>query len=70
MVNQIYPSELQFIGYGGPVSGFTFDYSDGFNSSNIDDIRDDFDFDIVNFPFQMDIPRATYYRVYISHSVC
>ena len=41
-----------------------------FASSNINDKCDDFDFDIVNFPFlDGDIPRATYYGVYISQFI-
>ena len=44
--------------------------SDGFVSSKIYDKRDDFDFDIVNFPFlDGDIPRATSYGVYISQLI-
>ena len=43
---------------------------DGFVSSKIYDKRVDFDFDIVNFPFlNGDIPRVTYYGVYISHLI-
>ena len=35
--------------------------SNGFVSSKIYDKRDDFDFDIVNFPFlDGDVPRSTY----------
>ena len=34
------------------------------------DKRDDFDFDIVNFPFlDGDVPRWTYYGVYISQLI-
>ena len=34
------------------------------------DKRDDFDFDIVNFPFlDGDVPRLTSYGVYISHLI-
>ena len=34
------------------------------------DKRDDFDFDIVNFPFlDGDVPRRTSYGVYISHLI-
>ena len=49
--------------------------SNGFVSSKIYDKRDDFDFDIVNFPFlEGDFPRPTSYGVYILHfsaySVC
>ena len=39
----------------------------GFVPSKVYDKRDDFDFDIVNFPLlDCDIPRSTSYRVYIS----
>ena len=41
--------------------------SDGFVKTKIYDKRDDFDFDIVNFPFlDGDVPRSTSYGVYIS----
>ena len=44
--------------------------SDGFVSSKIYDKRDDFDFDIVNFPFLYGtVPRATSYGVYISQLI-
>ena len=40
--------------------------SNGFVSSKIYDKRDDFDFDIVNFPFlDGDVPRRAFYGVYI-----
>ena len=43
---------------------------DGFVSSKIYDKRDDFDFDIVNFPFlNGDIPRTTSFGVYISQLI-
>ena len=43
--------------------------SNGFVSSKIYDKRDDFDFDIVNFPFlDGDVPRRPSYGVYISLS--
>ena len=39
---------------------------DGFVSCKINDKRDDFDFEIVNFPFlDEDVPRAASYGVYI-----
>ena len=42
--------------------------SDGFVKTKIYDKRDDFDFDIVNFPFlDGDVPRSTSYGFYISH---
>ena len=41
--------------------------SNGFVSSKSYDKRDDFGFDIVNFPFlDGDVPRSTSYGVYIS----
>ena len=41
--------------------------SNGTVSTEIYDKRDDFDFDIVNFPFlDGDVPRRTSYGVYIS----
>ena len=41
--------------------------SNGFVSSKIYDKRDDFDFDIVNFPFlDGHVPRRPSYGVYIS----
>ena len=44
--------------------------SNSFVSSKIDDKRDDFDFDFVNFPFlDGDVPRAPSYGVYISHFI-
>ena len=42
--------------------------SDGLVKTKIFDKRDDFDFDIVNFPsLDGDVPRSTSYGVYISH---
>ena len=44
--------------------------SDGFVKTKIFDKRDDFDFDIVNFPF-LDgvVPRSASYGVYISQLI-
>ena len=40
-------------------------------STKIYDKRDDYDFEIVNFPFlDGDVPRSTTYRVYISQLIC
>ena len=55
MVKQIYPSELQLNETTSSDTETRFldlhlTLSDGFVSSKIYDIRDDFDFDIVNFP--------------------
>ena len=44
--------------------------SGGFVLTKIYDKRDDFDFDIVNFPFlDGDVPRSTSYGVYISQLI-
>ena len=44
--------------------------SNGTVSTKIYDKRDDFDFDIVNFPFlNVDVPRRTSYGVYISQRI-
>ena len=44
--------------------------SDGFVKTKIYDKRDDFDFDIVNFPFlDGDVPRSAHYGVYISQLI-
>ena len=75
MVKQIYPSELQLNKANSsdteaPFLDLHLTISDGFVSSKIYDKHDDFDFDIVNFPFlDGDIPRATSYGVYISQLI-
>ena len=52
MVNQIYQHELQL------NLDLHLSISNGFVSSKMYDKRDDFDFDIVNFPFlDGDVPR-------------
>ena len=72
MVNRIYPSELQLDKTNVSDTEASFldlhlSISDGFVKTKIYDKRDDFDFDIVNFPFlDGDIPRSTSYGVYIS----
>ena len=58
MVNRIYPPELQLNkAYTSDTEASFLDLhlsiSNGFVSSKIYDKRDDFDFDIVNFPFWM-----------------
>ena len=56
MVNQIYPSELQLnkaytSDTEAPFLDLHLSISNGFVTSKIYDKRDDFDFEIVNFPF-------------------
>ena len=58
MVNQIYPPELQLNKANisdteAPFLDLHLSVANGFVSSEIYDKRDDFDFDIVNFPFWM-----------------
>ena len=75
MVNQINPSELQFNKANtsdteGPFLDLHLSISNGYVSSKIYDKRDDFDFDIVNFPFlDGDVPRRPSYGVYISQLI-
>ena len=64
MVNRIYPSELQLNKANVSDAEASFldlhlSISDGFVKTKIYDKRDDFDFDIVNFPFlDGDVPRS------------
>ena len=77
MVNQIYPPELQLKKANtsdteAPFLNLHLSISNGFVSSKIYDKRhgDDFDFDIVNFPFlNGDVPRRPSYGVYISQLI-
>ena len=67
MVNCIYPPELQLNKTNAsdtkaPFLDLHLSISTGFVSSKIYDKRDDFDFDIVNFPFlDGDVPYSTSY---------
>ena len=75
MVNRIYPPELQLNKANtsdteAPFLDLHLSISNGFVSSKIYDKRDDFDFDIVNFPFlDGDVSRSTSYGVYISQLI-
>ena len=75
IVNQIYSSELQLNKANTSDTEAPFLYlhlsiSNGFVSSKIFDKRDDFDFDIVNFPvLDGDVPRRPSYGVYISQLI-
>ena len=70
MVNQIYPPELQLNKANAsdtkaPFFTLLLSISNGFVSSKINDKCDDFDFDIVNFPFlDGDVSRHPSYGVY------
>ena len=75
MVNRIYPSELQLNKANVSDAEASFldlllSISDGIVKIKIYDKRDDFDFDIVNFPFlDGDVPRSASYGVYISQPI-
>ena len=75
MVSQIYPSELQLNKANASDTETAFldlhlSISNDIVSTKIYDKRDDFDFEIVNFPFlDGDVPRSTSYGVYISQLI-
>ena len=74
MVSHIYPSELQLSKTNVSNTGASFldlhlSISDGFDKTKNYGKQDDFDFDIVNFPFiDGDDPRSTSYGVYVRFS--
>ena len=75
MVSQIHPSELQLNKANTSDTEAAFldlhlSISNDIVSTKIYDKRDDFDFEIVNFPFlDGDVPRSTSYGVYISQLI-
>ena len=75
MVNQIYPLELQLNKANtsdteAPFLDLHLSISNDFVSPKIYDKRDDFDFDIVNFPFlDGDVLCRPSYGVYISQLI-
>ena len=75
MVSQIFPSELQLnkvntFDTEAAFLDFHLSISNDIVSTKIYDKRDDFDFEIVNFPFlDGDVPRSTSYGVYISQLI-
>ena len=75
MVCQIYPSELQLNKANTSDTEAAFldlhlSISNDIVSTKIYDKHDDFDFEIVNFPFlDGDVPRSTSYGVYISQLI-
>ena len=74
MVNRIYPTELQLNRANSsdteaPFLDLNLCISNGTVSTKINDKLDNFDFDIVSFPFlDGDVPRRTSYGVYISQA--
>ena len=75
MVGQIYPTELQLNKANSsdteaPFLDLNLPITNGIVSSKIYDKRDDFNFEIVNFPFHDgDVPRSPSYGVYISQLI-
>ena len=75
MVGQIYPTELQLNKANSsdteaPFLDLNLSITNGKVSSKIYDKRDDFNFEIVNFPFlDRDVPRSPSYGVYISQLI-
>ena len=75
MVGQIYPTELQLNKANSsdteaPFLDLNLSITNGIVSSIIYDKRDDFNFEIVHFPFlDRDIPRSPSYGVYISQLI-
>ena len=75
MVSQIYPSELQLNKANTSDTEAAFldlhlSISNDIVSAKIYVKSDDFDFEIVNFPFlDGDVPRSTSYGVYISQLI-
>ena len=76
MVGQIYPTELQLDKANSsdseaPFLDLNLSITNGIVSSKIYDKRDDFNFEIVNFPFlDGDVSRSPTYGVYISQLIC
>ena len=76
MVSQIYPSELQLnkaytSDTKNPCLDLHLSISNDIVSTKINNKRDYFDFEIVNFPFlDGDAPRSTSYGLYISQLIC
>ena len=75
MVSQIYPSELQLNKANTSDKEAAFldlhlSISNDIVSTKINDKHDDFDFEIVNFPFlDGDVPGSTTFGVYISQLI-
>ena len=71
MVGQVYPTELQLNKANSsyteaPFLDLNLSITNGIVSSKNYDKRDDFNFQIVNFPFlDGDVPRSPSYGVYI-----
>ena len=64
-MNKANPSDTE-----APFLDLDLSITNGIVSTKIDDKRDDFNFEIVNFPFlDGDVPRSPSYGVYISQLI-
>ena len=76
MVGQIYPTELQLNKANSsdteaPFLDLNLSITNGIVPSKIYDKSDDFNFEIVHFPFlDGNVPRSPSYGVYISKLIC
>ena len=76
MIHRIYPAELQLNKANASdteaaVLDLNLSIHNDIVSTTIYDKRDDFNFDIVNFPFiDGDVPQRPSYCVYITYSLC
>ena len=75
MVGQIYPTELQLNkAHSSDTEALFLDLNLSITNgiaSKIYDKQDNFNFEIVNFPFlDGDVPRSPSYGVYISQLIC
>ena len=74
-IGQIYPTELQLNKANSsdteaPFLDLSLSITNGIVSSKIYDKQDDFNFEIVNFPFlDGDVPRSPSYGIYISQLI-
>ena len=75
MVGQIYPTELQLNKANSsdteaPFLHLNLSIINGIVSSKIHDKRDDFNFEILHFPFvDGDVPYSPHYGVYVSQLI-
>ena len=76
MVGEIYPTEFRLNKTNSsdtnaaPFLNLNLSITNDIVSSKMYDKRDDFNFEIVNFPFlDGDVPRSPSYCVYISHLI-
>ena len=75
-VGQIYPTEFLLNKANSsdteaPYLDLNLSITNGIVSSKIYDKRDDFNFEIINFPFHDgDVPRSPSYGIYISQLIC